>query len=185
MTTPQVGQSGLTTSRLSSAKGGETERRRDGETERKRNREKKRRRGFFFSPSLRLSVLLSLRPSVSPSLSSIIALGLMVVMAGATLAFGAVEPWSMATFGLSIIALLVLWVIKGLVDRRLEIFAPSTALPLVALISLGVLQGVAITGSAGKRFSISLDAEATRLATEVLLTLLIAFLLSANFLAKV
>jgi O-antigen ligase len=117
-------------------------------------------------------------------IETIIALGLMVVMAGATLAFGAVEPWSMATLGLSIIALLVLWVIKGLVDRRLEIIAPSTALPLVALISLGVLQGITITGSAGKRSSISLDAEATRLATEVLLTLLVAFLLSANFLAK-
>jgi O-antigen ligase len=117
-------------------------------------------------------------------IETIIALGLMVVMAGATLAFGAVEPWSLATFGLSIIALLVLWVIKGLVDRRLEIIVPSTALPLVALISLGVLQGMRITDSAGKRFSISLDAEATRLATEVLLILLIAFLLSANFLAK-
>jgi len=117
-------------------------------------------------------------------IETIIALGLMVVMAGATLAFGAVEPWSLATFGLSIIALLVLWVIKGLVDRRLEISAPSTVLPLVALISLGVLQGMRITDSAGKRFSISLDAEATRLATEVLLILLIAFLLSANFLAK-
>src|SRR5215510_10706159 len=163
---------------------GETERRRDGETKKKRGREKKRRRGFFVSPSLRLSVLLSLCPSVSPSLRSIIALGLMVVMAGATLAFGAVEPWSMATLGLSIIALLVLWVIKGVVDRRLEISAPSTALPLVALISLGVLQGIRITDSAGKRFSVSLDAEATRLATEVLLILLIAFLLSANFLAK-
>ena len=155
----------------------ETERRRDGETGRKRDREKKRRRGFFFSPSLRLSVPLSL--------SSIIALGLMAVMAGCALAFGAVEPWSMATLGLSIVALLVLWVIKGLVDRRLEIIAPSTALPLAALISLGVLQGVTITDSAGKRFSISLDAEATRLAIEVLLILLIAFLLSANFLAKV
>ena len=44
---------------------------------------------------------------------SIIALGLMVVMAG-PLAFGAVEPWSLATLGLSVIALLVLWVIKGL-----------------------------------------------------------------------
>jgi O-antigen ligase len=117
-------------------------------------------------------------------IETIIALGLMVVMAGAALAFGAVEPWALATFGLSIIALLVLWVIKGLVDRRLEISAPSTALPLVALISLGVLQGMRITDSTGKRFSISLDAEATRLATEVLLILLIAFLLSANFLAK-
>jgi O-antigen ligase len=129
--------------------------------------------------SLISSVALWLR-----GVETIIALGLMVVMAGATLAFGAVEPWSLATFGLSIIALLVLWAIKGLVDRRLEISAPSTVLPLVALISLGVLQGMRITDSAGKRFSISLDAEATRLATEVLLILLIAFLLSANFLAK-
>jgi O-antigen ligase len=115
----------------------------------------------------------------------IIALGLMAVMAGSTLAFGSVEPWSLATFGLSILALLALWVIKGLAERRLEIRAPSTALPLVALILLGVLQGVTTTDSSGKRLSISLDAEATRLATEVLLFLLIAFLLSANFLAKV
>src|SRR5262245_40899565 len=148
-------------------------------TETRRHRVKKgkrfsRRFLFLFS-----SVALWLR-----GLETIIALGLMVVMAGATLAFGAVEPGAMATLGLSIIALLVLWVIKGVVDRRLEIIAPSTALPLVALISLGVLQGVTIIGSAGKRSSISLDAEATRLATEVLLTLLIAFLLSANFLAK-
>jgi O-antigen ligase len=114
----------------------------------------------------------------------IIVIGLMVVMAGVSLAFGAVEPWSLAAFGLSIIALLVLWVIKGVMDRRLEINAPTTALPLVAMILFGVLQGIPITDSGGKRFSISLDAEATHLATEVLLILLIAFLLSANFLAK-
>jgi O-antigen ligase len=161
----------------------ETEGRRDGGTERKRGRRKNRRRGFFVSPSLFLSIPLSLRPYLS--LSSIIALGLMVIMAVATLAFGAVEPWSLGTLGLSIIALLVLWGIKSLVDRRLEIIAPSTALPLVALTLLGVLQSITITDSAGKRSSISLDAEATRLATEVLLILLIAFLLSANFLAKV
>lgn len=109
----------------------------------------------------------------------------MVVMACATLAFGAVEPWSIATFGLSIIALLALWIIKGLTDRRLSIVAPSTALPLAALILLAVLQCITITDSSGKSLSISLDAEATRLAAEVLLILLIAFLLSANFLAKV
>jgi O-antigen ligase len=159
------------------ARDGETERRRDGGAERKRRRETKKPRRRFFSPSLFLSVPRSLSP--------IIALGLMVVMAISTLAFGAVEPWSLATLGLSIIALLVLWGIKGLVDRRLKISAPSTALPLVALILLGVLQGITTTDSTGKRFSISLDAEATRLATEVLLILLIAFLLSANFLDKV
>src|SRR5215510_4147968 len=148
-------------------------------TETRRHRVKRGKRFSRQSRFLSSSMALCLR-----GIESIIALGLMVVMAGAALAFGAVEPWAMATLGLSIIALLVLWVIKGVVDRRLEIIAPSTALPLVALISLGVLQGVTITGLAGKRSSISLDAEATRLATEVLLTLLIAFLLSANFLAK-
>jgi len=148
-------------------------------TETRRRRVKSGKRFSRRFRSLISSVALWLR-----GIETIIALGLMVVMAGATLAFGAVEPWSMATLGLSIIALLVLWVIKGLVDRRLEISAPSTALPLVALISLGVLQGMRITDSAGKRFSISLDAEATHLASEVLLILLIAFLLSANFLAK-
>jgi O-antigen ligase len=109
----------------------------------------------------------------------------MAVMAGSALAFGAVEPWSIAIFSLSIIALLILWVIKSLLDRRLEISAPLTALPLLALTLLGVLQDITITDSSGKRLSISLDAEATRLATEVILILLIAFLLSANFLAKV
>src|SRR5262245_24644073 len=148
-------------------------------TETRRHRAERKKRPSRQSRFLSSSMALCLR-----GIESIIALGLMVVMAGATLAFGAVEPWAMATLGLSIIALLVLWVIKGVVDRRLEIIAPSTALPLVALISLGVLQGVTITGSAGKRSSISLDAEATRLAMEVLLTLLFAFLLSANFLAK-
>jgi hypothetical protein len=119
------------------------------------------------------------------NLHSIIAVGLMAVMAGATLAFGAVEAWSIATCGLSIIALLVLWGIKGLIDRRLEISLPATALPLVALILLSVLQGITITGASGARRSISLDPEATHLTTEVLLVLLASFLLSANFLAKV
>src|SRR5262249_19322113 len=85
----------------------------------------------------RLSRQSALRPPYAAlwlrNIESIIAIGLIVVMAGVTLAFGAVEPWSIAAFGLSIIALLVLWGIKGLVDRRLKIFAPLTALPLAAL----------------------------------------------------
>jgi O-antigen ligase len=145
---------------------------------RRRDEEAERQNEFAVHPP-------SLRLFVSRFLGSIIALGLMAVVAGCALAFGAVEPLSLATFGLSIIALMTLWAIKGLADRRLEVSAPSTALPLVALILLGVLQRITITDSSGKRLSISLDAEATRLATEVLLILLIAFLLSANFLAKV
>jgi len=112
----------------------------------------------------------------------VIAVGLMATVSGAALAFGAVEPWSLATLGLLILAFMVLWGIKGVINRRLKISLPSTTLPLLALILLGVLQGITVEDSAGKRFSISLDAEATRLTVEVLLVLLIAFLLSANFL---
>src|SRR5262249_5459365 len=113
----------------------------------------------------------------------IIVIGLMSVIVGATLAFGTVEPWSMATFGLLIVTLLVLWGIKGAVSGALKISVPSTALPLVALFLLAVLQSVSFKDSAGKSFSISLDAEATRLTAEIIFALLIAFLLSANFLA--
>jgi O-antigen ligase len=116
-------------------------------------------------------------------IDAIISVGLMVVMMFTALAFGTVEPWSLATFGMLSLALLVLWVIKGVVEGRLEISAPQTVAPLVALVGLGILQSVTVTDPAGKKFSISLDAEATRLVLEVLLVLLIAFLLSANFLA--
>src|SRR5262245_53136639 len=104
----------------------------------------------------------------------IIVIGLMAVMVGATLVFGTVELWSLVALGLLIVALLVLWGIKGVIDRRLEIVAPSTALPLLDLLSLAVLQSA----------SYSLDAEATRLAAEVILVLSIAFLISTNFLAS-
>src|SRR5215468_2054189 len=113
----------------------------------------------------------------------IIVIGLMSVIVGSTLAFGTVEPWSMATFGLLIVTLLLLWGIKGAVSGALKISVPSTALPLFALLLLAVLQSVSFKDSAGKRFSISLDAEATRLTAEIICVLLIAFLLSVNFLA--
>src|SRR5262245_50760840 len=104
----------------------------------------------------------------------IIVIGLMAVMVGATLVFGTVELWSLVALGLLIVALLVLWGIKGVIDWRLKIVAPSTALPLLALLSLAVLQSA----------SYSIDAEATRLAAEVILVLSIAFLISTNFLAS-
>lgn len=116
-------------------------------------------------------------------IDQVIVIGLMAVMVGSALAFGTVEPWSMATFGLLIMAFLVLCGIKGVINRRLKIIVPSTALPLVALLLLAVLQGFTIKDSAGRSSSISLDAEATHLTTEILLVLLIAFLLSVNFLA--
>jgi O-antigen ligase len=117
-------------------------------------------------------------------IDTVIVIGLLFAIAGSALAFGAVEPWSIATLGLLITSLLVLWVVRGALNRRLQIYLPSTAMPIVALILLGVLQGVTVTEPGGKRFSVSLDSEATRLATEVILVLFIAFLLSANFLTS-
>ncbi len=114
----------------------------------------------------------------------IAAAGLMIVLAFTALAFGAVEPWSLAVFGMLTIALLVLWFIKGVANRRLKINAPATVLPLLALLLLGVAQGITIIDPDGKRSSISLDAEATWMATEILVVLVIAFLLSANFLSS-
>jgi O-antigen ligase len=93
-----------------------------------------------------------------------------------------VEPWSVAVFSLTIIALLVLWVIKGVVDRRLTINVPPAGLPLAALLLFGGLQSIAFTGDDGKRVSLSLDTEATRLVMEVLIVLFIALLMAASFL---
>ncbi len=100
--------------------------------------------------------------------------GLMALMVCATLAFGSVEPLSLATLELLIISFLVLLGIKGAFLGRMRIVIPATTLPLIALLSLAILQS----------FYFSLDAEATRLAAEVLLVLIIAFLISTNLLGS-
>ncbi len=112
----------------------------------------------------------------------IIAIGLMAVMVGSALAFGTVEPWSLATLSVLIMAFLVLWGIKGVISGSLKVIIPSTAAPLIALFLLAILQGVTTKNSEGTQSSISLDAEATHLTAEILFVLIIAFLLSANFL---
>ncbi len=116
------------------------------------------------------------------TLDWVISIGLLAAIVFTALAYGTVEPWSLAVFGLVMVALLILWAIKGAADRRLTINVPSTALPLAALLLLGGLQSISVADETGKRFSISLDVEATRLALEVLLVLFIALLMAANFL---
>src|SRR5438094_10163080 len=72
-----------------------------------------------------------------------IAGGLLAAIVFTTLAFGAVEPWSLALFELMLVGLLLLWGIKATLDRHLEITIPATALPIAALLLLGMTQGVA------------------------------------------
>ena len=114
----------------------------------------------------------------------IIVIGLMAVIVGSTLAFGTVEPWSMATLGLLIVSCMILWGIKAVISGSLKFSVPATTFPLLALFLLAIFQGVTVKNTTGRRSSISLDAEATHLTAEILFVFIVAFLLSANFLAS-
>src|SRR5439155_20820102 len=105
---------------------------------------------------------------ISLLLDKSIAGGLLAAIVFTTLAFGAVEPWSLALFELMLVGLLLLWGIKATLDRHLEITIPATALPIVALLLLGIIQSMAFTDVAGQRAGLSLDVEATRRAVTVL-----------------
>ncbi len=108
-------------------------------------------------------------------------LGLLLTMVVSTLAFGSVEPWSIAILDLMIVLLLLLWGIKIFADGKLTFSMPATALPLIVVLVYGALQGFSFTDQNGRRWSISMDAEATRLSLEVTLCLTIAMLVAANF----
>ncbi len=107
--------------------------------------------------------------------------GLLLALLFTALAFGAVEAWSVAVFGVLIAVSFLLWGVKCFVAKHLTLIVPATAWPLVALIVLGVLQSISRTDESGKRFAISMDIEATRLLLELLVVLLAALLLFANF----
>jgi O-antigen ligase len=115
-------------------------------------------------------------------MSKTISIGLLVAIVFTALAHGAVESWSVAVFGLLIIALLVMWAIKAAKDRKLVILVPATVWPLVALLIYAMIQSLAFTKSDGQVTSLSMDVEATRTALPVLFFLLAAFILAVNFL---
>src|SRR5213594_529281 len=117
---------------------------------------------------------------ISLFLDKSIAAGLLAVMIFTTLAHGAVEPWSIALFELMVVGLLLLWGVKATLDRRLEITIPATALPIAALLLLGMTQSVAFN-AAGQRASLSMDVEATRRAVTVIFFLGVSFVVAANF----
>jgi O-antigen ligase len=113
-----------------------------------------------------------------------IAAGLLVAVIFTTLAFGAVEAWSVAVFELIAVGLLALWVVKAIKQRSLTMTVPPAAWPLAAFISLGLAQSAAFTDSSGKIRSLSMDVEATRGAVTVIFFLFVLFLLAGNFFAS-
>src|SRR5437867_8863586 len=110
-----------------------------------------------------------------------IAAGLLAVMIFTTLAHGAVEPWSIALFELILLGLLLLWGIKATLDQTLQVTVPPAALPVAALLLVGIIQSVAFTSDGGQRASLSMDVEATRHAATVLFFLAASFMLASNF----
>ena len=109
--------------------------------------------------------------------------GLLICVVFATLAHGAVEPWSIALFELLILTLLVLWAVKAVVEKRLELRIPNLAYPLALFLLLGIAQCITLTNSAGTLSSLSLDPESTRSAVTTLFFLVAAFWIAANFFA--
>src|SRR5262245_27090886 len=119
------------------------------------------------------------------ALDQIISLGLILLLIFTALAFGTVEPWSIALFELTILILLVLWVVKAVSEGQLILLIPPVAWPLLALLGVGLVQSLAFSGPDGQVRSLSLDVEATRLTVVTLLCMIIALLLFSIFLARV
>jgi len=118
---------------------------------------------------------------MSNLLDKAIVCGLLAAVVFTTLALGTVEAWSVAIFELIVVVLMLLWAAKVIVEKRIEIRIPPAALPLGALVLMGLAQSIALTGSSGQTSSLSMDVEATRGAVAVIFFLFVSFLIAANF----
>ncbi len=114
-------------------------------------------------------------------LDKAIRIGFLFAIVFAAFAHGAVEPWSVFVLEGIVLILMLLWLVKVVADRRLNLSMPRTALPIVALIVVGLAQSIAFTDSAGHRVSLSKNVEYTRAAVTVLIFLLVTFLIASNF----
>jgi O-antigen ligase len=116
---------------------------------------------------------------MSLRLDNYIAIGVLVVLCFAALAHGAVEPWSVAIVKLLVAVLILLWGLRVVLEKRLLLILPAVTWPLVCFLLLGVIQCVNF-----RSHSLSQDVEATRGTIAIYATVLLMFLLSANFLAN-
>jgi O-antigen ligase len=115
-------------------------------------------------------------------MSRIIATGLVVTIVFTALAFGTVEAWSVAGFSLLITALMILWAIQTIQERRFSVQVYPLMLPLALFVLYGAIQSIAFVREDGTTSSLSLDVEATRRALPMLFFLFFAFVIASNFL---
>lgn len=110
-----------------------------------------------------------------------LAVGFLLAVVFTALAHGAVEPWSVFVFEAIVLVLAAIWAIKIIADKCFVITIPKAALPVAALVLVGLAQSVAFVDGAGRWTSLSKNVEATRGAVTVLIFLLVAFIIAANF----
>ena len=115
-------------------------------------------------------------------MTNTIAIGLLIAVIFSSLAFGAVEAWSVAALCAMVAVLLVLWVVKMAKERRVALRLPATVLPLGVFVLYAIVQSLTFAKPDGSMTSLSLDAEATRSFVPVLFCFVLAFLLAANVL---
>ncbi|HSE37531.1 MAG TPA: O-antigen ligase family protein [Blastocatellia bacterium] len=106
--------------------------------------------------------------------------GLLAAVVFTTVALGTVEAWSVAIFQLIVVILSLVWALKAILEKRLELRIPAEALPLGGLVLLGLTQSLALTGNSGQTRSLSMDVEATRGAAAMIFFLFVSFLIAAN-----
>ena len=121
---------------------------------------------------------------MSKVLDKTITIGLLVMVVFTALAFGTVEPWSIAIFELGVTVLLLLWAVKSVLDKRLKVNVPAMALPFMLFVALGLIECISFTASDGSRSALSMDVDATRSTVIVLIILLASFIIAANFFAS-
>src|ERR1044072_3428689 len=119
--------------------------------------------------------------AINDHLNKSMATGLIIAVAFTVLAHGAVEPWSLFIFECLMLALVAIWAVKAIKDKQLRVEVPDLALPLAALVIVGILQSFAIADRTGRTISLSKDVGATRATVIVLFFLLLGTLMSANF----
>lgn len=116
-------------------------------------------------------------------LDKAITYGFIALIVFSALAHGTVEPWSKLIYTLWIAALVLLWMVKVVRERKLVVYIPSMVWPIGALILLGAAQSMGFKDQSGYLHSLSSDPEATREAILMLVCLLVAALVAANFLS--
>jgi O-antigen ligase len=109
--------------------------------------------------------------------------GFIALIVFSALAHGTVEPWSQLIFTLWIAALVLLWMIKSVRERKVVVYIPRIVWPLGAFILLGGAQSLTVKDPNGYIHSLSSDPEATRETILMLACMLVASLVAANFLA--